>query len=368
MKRYSFQAILVIFLLICSVDKVFSAEYGFPDPINLSCYVSVDSMGDQVGRDGANVYAVCSDTYSNIKLIKSIDGGQTFQPAVFVTTDGINYNPSMDVDKNGIIYIVYSKGASGSWFAKSVDKGVSFSQPVLFGSGTADVAVSDNGDIYVASGGYGGFSIFKSVDGGQTFNALNTPFINGGNPHTIAAKNGKLHIAWRGYGDGNLYYTWSEDGGATFAAVTNVSGSLGPITGQYGNRIISLTVDGSSNVHIAWSNAQNLYVSSKKYSDSNFVTKMIDTTGLNPVAPAMSNDLDGHLYLTWYQTASQGNSDTGTFFTRSDSTGETFLPAKRISGARSWTSIATNSEQDALVFADYFYKSIHCTADSCNLH
>lgn len=227
----------------------------------------------------------------------------------------------------------------------------------------ADVAVADNGDIYVASGGWGGFTIFKSVDGGLTFNALNTPFINGSRPHTIVAKNGKLHVAWAGYGDGNLYYTQSEDGGLTFAAVTNVSGSLGPVRGLYGNRTISLTVNGNSNVHIAWSNAQNLYVSSKSNSDSNFVTKMIDTTGLNPVAPSMANDLDGHLYLTWYQTSLHGTTDTGTFFTRSDPTGETFLPAKRISGVRHWSSIAINSEQDALIFADYFYKSIHCSAD-----
>lgn len=149
-----------------------------------------------------------------------------------------------------------------------------------------------------------------------------------------------------------------------------VTEGLGPIlTGQDGDGTISLTVDGNSNVHIAWSTTQNLYVSSKRNGDSNFVTKRIVTTGLNPRHPALANDLDGHLYLTWYQTASQGTADTGTFFTRSDPTGATYLPVKRLSGARNYSSIAINSEQDALAFAGTsFYKSIHCTADSCTLH
>lgn len=204
MKRYSLQLLVVAFLLNGAIGKSYSAEYGFSNPINLSCGVTADKMGEQIVRDGTTVYIVCA---GDIRVIKSIDGGQTFQTPGSSGDGG--YDPSMDVDKNGIIYIVYSKGGAGSWFIKSADKGVSFSQPVFLqgdsSSFVADVAVADNGDIYVASGGWGGFTIFKSVDGGLTFNALNTPFINGSRPHTIVAKNGKLHIAWAGYGDGNLY-------------------------------------------------------------------------------------------------------------------------------------------------------------------
>lgn len=350
---------------ICS-GKSPAAEYVFGKSVLATS--SIDSantwsLGQRsIATKGKNVYIVTG--FADIMFTKSTDSGKTFKTPIHI---GGGYNPSIALGKDGTIYAVSSAGDGGTAVMKSTDDGESFSSLTSVGGGYfANVTVDDNGDVYVACASYGDFSIFKSTDGGISFVGLNFPVGYYDSSPIIVAKGGVLHVS-SGGGDGYVYYTKSTDGGATFdekVMIPENPASGGP----------SLAVDNNSNVFITWVDritvteknrsyvSENLYVATSKDKGNTFVIKKIDTRGDTPQSPSIAADAGGNVYLSWQ--VSQGTG-TATFFTMSDTTGDTFLPPIRVSSGM-YPTIAVNNAQDALIawtadYKVYLSKSAHCT-------
>jgi hypothetical protein len=200
-----------------------------------------------------DLYVAFSDGHSAIRgigIIKSTDGGVTFSAErgvagvinVSTMTGGgsvrTNSFPSMTVDKNGAVHIVYDGWGmsqldrSDIFYVRSIDGGNTFSSPL------------------------------KINDDGST----TTQFL----PSIAAASDGTLGVKWwdrrndlSGDSLTDVYMTISHDGGSSFGKnfrVTNQNWLFGPIeigfAGGYHGDYDGIAAD-ANNFYLAWSDERN---------------------------------------------------------------------------------------------------------------
>ncbi|MFX0206700.1 MAG: sialidase family protein [Candidatus Hodarchaeota archaeon] len=194
---------------------------------------------------------------SNILFTYSIDGGQTFHSPIIISSiegEAILAHPWIAIDSNNVLYVTYSRRNStsaGVYIVKSQNGGSSFEPPVTVTDsstqkycGGAKVAVSSDGKIHVvwtdnrAGDGIQYLDIYfaTSLDGGLTFGSnicinddlVVTPrspesqFTRGpqGTPTIAIDSNSMVHIFWedfRNYVDDttycrDIYYASSKNG------------------------------------------------------------------------------------------------------------------------------------------------------------
>lgn len=179
-----------------------------------------------------------SYTNCNIFFTHSIDGGQTFNPPISVNSTGgeaILAHPWAVTDSNNVLYVVYTRRSSTSanvYLVKSQNGGSSFETPVKVTDGStqtycggAQVVVSSDGTIHVvwtdnrAGDGTEYLDIYyaTSLDGGLSFGpnlrvnddlAVSPPnpimhphFTRGaqGTPTIAIDSNSKVHIVWEDF-------------------------------------------------------------------------------------------------------------------------------------------------------------------------
>lgn len=228
---------------------------SFKAPIAVSPQDNTSSVQGSVPVVAPNgdLYVAFFDGHSAIRgigIVKSTDGGVTFSAErkvaglINVSTmtggGGVRTNsfPSMTVDKNGAVHIVYD-----AWGMSQLDRS----------------------DIFYV----------RSIDGGNTFSSplrINddgsptTQFL----PSIAAASDGTLGVKWwdrrndlSGDSLTDVYMTISHDGGATFGKnfrVTNQNWFFGPIeigfaSGYHGD-YDGITAD-ANNFYLSWSDERN---------------------------------------------------------------------------------------------------------------
>jgi hypothetical protein len=163
---------------------------------NPSIKVHEDSYGHQrhpgIGVDPWGTMYVVYESHegdnSNIYLVKSVDGGETWSwPHVQVDDDrpGNHYFPELAVDQDGMIYASWSYwGGDHILFAKSTDGGESWSRLSIqvdyapsnyFWNDVPSIAVDEDGNIYVtwealnSEDAYLDVFCGMSTDGGDTW-------------------------------------------------------------------------------------------------------------------------------------------------------------------------------------------------------
>jgi len=188
-----------------------------------------------------------------LKVVKSMDGGATFAPAVLVADAGYG---SVDVDARGVVHVVAGEGPSGSGlglgntagryvYARSEDGGATFTRSRVSAEGESipgyfsnPQVVSDpaRGLVYVVypRGGDDGrwdIVLATSRDAGKTWSRIrvndDAPCASHVMPQAaLDARTGALHVAWlenRTGGAGGVAHARCDPGGARCARNDAVS-------------------------------------------------------------------------------------------------------------------------------------------------
>ena len=212
------------------------------------------------------IYTVWSDERNgnpNLFFAKSINGGQTFLPAVSVAptfSADSHVFASIYVDINGIIYVSWTHVTNGLddwniWFTKSTDAGLTFLPvtEVTTTSGFAFPSLKTYGNhvyiFYVSAQNYPAADYFfaRSIDQGVTFETpiqINTaPCIGTIGYEGLTSMDvdsaGNIYLAWvdgrRLSGQGDIYFAKSTDAGLTFGSniMVNDINSTGVNAVQY---------------------------------------------------------------------------------------------------------------------------------------
>ena len=387
MKKNIFTTKRVMLLLIASIlffAPQIHAETDFGKNVRVVDTPILSDLQDYpsivVDDTSGDIYAVWHDRRNkkyDIYFAKSTNGGLSFGKNIKINDSitGKRFYPSMAIDTNGDLYIVWHDERNGSrnrdiYFTKSTDGGLTFTANVRVDDTGAsssaqcipDIAVDIAGHIYVTwydnRNGNPDIYFAKSTDGGATFGA-NVRVDDTGvsssaqaKPDITVDKNGDVYIAWHDKRNGNhdIYFSKSTDGGATFGANVRVddSGSL------YRVQIDpSIAVDDSGDIYIAWHDyrrrSHDIYFAKSTDGGATFGTNVrVDSSPLQSfqLNPSLALDAGGNIYVSWHDKRN-GNFDI--YFTKSTDGGASF-------GANNTrvddTGITTSEQRNAALTVD----------------
>jgi hypothetical protein len=128
----------------------------------------------------ARVPAGASGT--RIDLLRSPDGGRTWDPAVRISDSGMDDKVALAVDDTpessyrDRVYVAWKLPRGGVFVARSLDRGATFTAPLRIDDDAVsglDLAIGADGIVYLAFADYPRRSIrvMRSLDGGETFEA-----------------------------------------------------------------------------------------------------------------------------------------------------------------------------------------------------
>jgi ABC-type phosphate transport system substrate-binding protein len=253
-------------------------EYGAPanftDNLN-------DSVYGQVVASGESVHVVWQESIEgrnyDILLRSSSDGGKTFGNTTNISSNaGFSEHPQLAVSGDSV-YVVWPDNTSGErqvMYARSIDAGQTFTEPVALSEGGA-------------------------------FNA------------ELAAFEGRVYVVWQG--QDRILARASLDGGATFGELALVTEE-----GVHAESYPKVAASGDS-AHIAWLAEDGVY-----YSSSAGPAQPVKLSGNLPAGEAQVAAYDGSVYVVWGGLHS-AESD-GVYVAKSTDGGTTFGAPQRIGG------------------------------------
>jgi hypothetical protein len=222
------------------------------------------SLDLAMGPDGT-LYAVWTEYEGALRLSRSTDGGESFSAPLHIAggaTDWPARGPALAVGGDGVVYLAWTVGedpAADIRLARSADGGRSFTQPAVIheSAGHADgpkLAVGPDGTLHVAYGESpeGPLRQYhvrytRSHDGGMSFEAPRalargeTGHHSAHFPHLAVGNAGRVYLAWELLPDPRprplgLGFTYSADGGRSFAPPRVLPGSDDPALGINGSQ------------------------------------------------------------------------------------------------------------------------------------
>ena len=277
------------------------------------------------------------------------------------------------------VYAVWEESHDGTnriMFAKSTDRGNTFSKPANLTSGirvdseTPSIGAFEN-TVYIVwtDNSPGNYDIFfiKSTDGGNTFskplNLSNDPGLSY-LPRIATAGKNSVYVVWTDNSPGNydILFTKSSDGGGSFDKPIILSNLKG--VSNFPNIVAS-----GNNVYVVWSHKNNTDFDPSNTENQTqtynvFFTKSLDLGNsfskpvnlsddtANSQSPAVAISDSNSVYVVWTDN-SIGTYET--FFTKSLDQGNTFSKVSVISSnvARSISpSISTYGNNVYVVWSD----------------
>ncbi len=268
----------------------------FSDAINLSNTIAGDGKGRITPRYWHNgsldlamgpqgdLYAAWTEYEGNLWFSRSTDGGDSFSKPLHVS-GGPDAKPargpSLAVDAEGAVYLAWTVGedkAADIHFAKSIDHGRTFSEPrIVFESGghsdAPKVAVDSRGTVHLVfaespAGPFQRYHILytrlnegeraweepREISSPQTMQIASVSF-----PALSLDGADNMYVIWELFPNHRKFprglgFTYSSDGGRTFASPSAIPGSVGPDLGvngsQQGFLMRKLAVNGAGAVAI----------------------------------------------------------------------------------------------------------------------
>ena len=305
----------------------------------------------------------------------------SFRSNVQINVDAGNlkddFGPAVAVDKSGTIYVVWNveePGDTGIYFARSTDRGATFSAavrvndnvtyPPSYDAFQPDIAVDGAGHIYVVWHDYRAWAddnaftspidvyLDKSTDGGATWGTeVKVPSGSGYYPWqfqpyiALNPANGHIYISftdlnryWPEGDNGDVFVSRSTDGGASFDPKVKVD-DAGNATEQ---GFSSIAVDPvSGDVYAAFYDLRggdrDIYVARSGDGGQTFGanSRANDVTTNDQEEPSVRVDGLGNVYIVWKDWRDDTDPKTSPYlndlyFARSTDGGGTFGPSVRV--------------------------------------
>jgi ethanolamine utilization microcompartment shell protein EutL len=309
-----------------------------------------------IGQFSSSCNAVCGLTVSgnNVHLVavgvpsgnfdilytRSTNGGATFGPVENLSDNlGNSVNPAIAVAGDNVYIVWADDSASGEFdilYTRSTDGGATFSSVENLSNdpgnsiGLVTIAALDN-NVYVAWRDFTEQEIFyrRSDDGGTTFNAIvNLSNNSGGSAAPVLAVSGNnVYVIWIDniFGNNQVLYRRSTDGGVTFEETINLSNSPG-------NSGLATMATSGVNVYVMWEddatgNVEILYRRSTDGGSTFSQTENLSSNPGNSQNPSVSAS-ENNVYLVW-EDSTLGNDEV--LYRKSPNNGADFGPTENLS-------------------------------------
>lgn len=307
----------------------------FSIPIKISNAHNDDSSPPVIAQNGNNIYISWIQSNSgnpSLNFARSIDGGITFSNPIQIN-QGISGPQEEYIATNGNnVYIAFTNSASaGVFFVSSADGGISFTVPQQMSSGSNNhdpKILVEVTNVYLAwDDQNNGVYFRKSIDSGNTFgNPINiSQGIQGGGTD-IAISGNYIYAAWYNFGVSNqILFARSTDDGNSFGNIITVSTSS--ISGFFPQLAAS-----GNNVYLTWQQE----IPTSPYYDVDIATSSDNGNTFNYPVDITSGTIESHspqinatsnnVYLSW-----QGYHPNPDVFYSSSTNGLTFTSPSNIS-------------------------------------
>ena len=252
-----------------------SEDYGETfEFINLSNTPGITSWNARISVLGPNVFVNWNERVGNLGksdvfFTKSDDSGNSFSGPINLSNNPLDSVDSLiAVDKNNL-HIVWNDASDNStdiFFVKSIDNGNTFDPPINLSHSisksimTRDNALAVSGEkifvVWYDESKKENYVFFtKSVDGGLTFSdPINLSPNNAVSVYVqVVANENNVYVIWHDYSEGNgdIFLRESTDNGKTFGGIKNLSNNdyesnifiLGPQIALFENQVYAIWND-----------------------------------------------------------------------------------------------------------------------------
>jgi len=250
----------------------------FSSPVNVTRVQNSFGIGASVGWDtgvavdqAGGIHVVTTlwrslgDGFNDVIYSRSTDGGRTFSgPAVVYEnlpyTDSVGSTPTV-VARGSNVYIAWQQASGAALFLRSTDWGITFSTALTLGQGgggggSCHIGVDGNGVITALWQGADGVIFARSTNNGASFSqpakVPNTRWPDSSSDLAVDS-HGTLYVVWGRVPpeapsiQGDVFFTRSTDGGATFSVPVNVS-----LTYDEDSSHPRIAVDQNGNINFVW--------------------------------------------------------------------------------------------------------------------
>ncbi|MCK5559989.1 MAG: Ig-like domain-containing protein [Thermoplasmata archaeon] len=321
-----------------------------------------DQQEPSVAVAGNGVIYVVWEDYRDgnwdIFFAKSADNGANWHLNEVVDCnspqDSYQRNPAIAIDSNNYIYLAFEENDNGDWdiyYTKSMDGGATWStqQPVHAiqdPAGTRQhnpsVSIDTEDNIYIvwSANTTTSWDIYltNSINSGQSWSEqvkVNDDFGSleprAPSPSIDIDGSDNLYIVWEDWRQGNndTYFTNSSDGGNTFNTNIQVNDGVRDSTKKVNTNHPKVQVNSRGDVYVVWEEERNsiynVYFTKslnhgQSFNDDVMVNSVIDKCYPGP-SPSLALDNKGNIYVTWID----GRDDNHTYFAVSNNGGKSFV-------------------------------------------
>ena len=262
---------------------------------------------------------------SEIYYKKSGDGGTTWSPDKRLSwTPGDSYAPAIVADPGGNLHVVWDDTTPwkrGIYYRKSTNAGATWSANkrltwTAIHSYWPAIAADSFGQIHLIwqDDSFGNYDLFyrKSTDGGMTFGARRRlTYTSGASqvPDIAVDQSGSIYVVWQDPTPGNaeIFCKKSPDGGNTWGTNRRLSMNAGDSLAP------AIVVDSSDQIHVVWQdktpgNGEIYYRKSVDGGATWSISRNLTQTTGNSYVPAVAIDPAGLLNIVW-QDDTPGNAE-----------------------------------------------------------
>ena len=249
-------------------------------------------------------------------LIPQINAQTWTAPKRLTWTSGASKNPSIDVDTNDNIHIVWNDvtpGNSELYYCKSTNEGISWmTKRLTWNSGISEtpaIVTDSSNHIHLVwedkTPGNAEIYYRKSTNGGTNWTTKRLTWNSGESefPKIAVDSSNHIHVVWYDDMTGNyeIYHKKSTNGGTNWTTKR--------LTWNSGSSIVpSIAIDTSDNIQVVWQDStpgkSEIYYKKSTNGGMNWTVKRLTWNPGSSYYPDIATDVSDHTHATWYDWTS----------------------------------------------------------------